>query len=112
MKKNKKSEESGFIPRSWKLVKIPFTNDDFSESVYNAEKAEELASGVADYFVTEENGENVFVYTNGKRIFELRGKEKIKKKLLHTDFCIKLGAVQVKNDSEETAEKTDFFNIL
>ena len=55
--------------------------------------AEELASGVADFCLIEENGEKILIYTNGKRIFALYENGE-KKKLFNTDFCIKLGALQ------------------
>ncbi len=88
LKKNEKSEESGFIPRSWKLIKIPKENDDFSVR-YDPATAEELAHGVADFCLTEEN---TLVYTNGKRIFEIS--ENGKKKLANVEFCVRVSSLQ------------------
>ena len=88
LKRNEKTEESGFIPRSWKLIRIPKIEDDFSVR-YDPGRAEELAHGVADYCLTEEGA---LVYTNGKRIFELT--EKGKKKLLNVDFCVRIASLQ------------------
>ena len=92
LKNNAKEQDGGFIHRSWKLVKIKKNDDDFSVQ-YDHGIAEELASGVADFCLIEENGEKILIYTNGKRIFEIRENGE-KKKLLNTDFCVKLGAVQ------------------
>ena len=92
LKKNEKEQDAGFIPRSWKLVKIKKSDDDFSAQ-YDHGMAEELASGVADFCLTEENGEKILVYTNGKRVFALR-EDGEKKKLVNTDFCVKIGAIQ------------------
>ncbi len=92
LKRNQKEQDGGFIPRSWKLVKISKNQDDFSAQ-YDHGMAQELASGVVDFCLLEENGEKILVYTNGKRIFALRENGK-KEKLAHTDFCVSLGAVQ------------------
>lgn len=103
LKKNKKSEDHGFIPLSWKLVKISK-----SENGYEAEKAEELASGVADFCFAEEN---TIVYTNGKHIFALNtGSGEKRKKLVNVDFCVKLGALQSGSFSEGSAQDEDFFD--
>lgn len=92
LKRNAKTEDEGFIPRSWKLIRIRKNDDDFGLR-YDPATAEELASGVGDYCLLDENE---FVYTNGKRIFSLLtdGEKKERKKLVNVDFCIKLGAVQ------------------
>ena len=92
LKKNEKEQDFGFIPRGWKLVKIKKNKDDFSVQ-YDHGMAEELASGVADFCLIEENGEKILIYTNGKRIFALQENGE-KKKLCNVDFCIKLGALQ------------------
>ncbi len=104
LKRNQKEEDGGFIPRSFKLVKIPKNTDDF-EAQYIPGMAVELASGVADYCLLEENGEKIFLYTNGKRIFKVNEKGE-RKKLVNTDFCIKLGALQ------KGAQEDDFFGRL
>ncbi len=92
IKRNKKSQDGGFIPKEWKLLKFAPKKDDF-ESGY--ELVEELASGVADYTLAEENGEDVVLYTNGQKIFSLSQKDgkRVKTKLVHTDFCLKISAL-------------------
>ncbi|MBE7077521.1 MAG: hypothetical protein E7377_02315 [Clostridiales bacterium] len=114
MKRNKKTADSGFIPHGWKLIKIKPASEDFSVN-YNAETAEEIASGVADFALTEENGQKIVLYTNGKHIFSvvLDG-EKKRKKLVNTDFCVKLGVLSV-TEEEKTAKQNEediFFNGL
>ena len=107
LKKNKKSEEYGFIPKSWKLVKlIPNEEGKFDEC-----KEYELASGVADFCLIEENGEKTLIYTNGKRVFEVKdfGETGKKEKLFETDFCLKVGGIQETN-TQECDE--DLFNAL
>lgn len=105
LKNNAKDSDGGFIPRSWKLVKIPKNPDDFGEA-YLPASAVELASGVADYCLLEENGELLFLYTNGKRVFAVTEKGE-KKKLCNTEFCVKLGALQTYSDGS-----TDLFGNL
>lgn len=105
LKRNAKDGDGGFIPRSWKLVKIPKNPDDFNDA-YLPASAVELASGVADYCLLEENGEPLFLYTNGKRIFSLTAKGE-KKKLCNAEFCVKLGALQTYSDGS-----TDLFGSL
>lgn len=92
IKRNKKSQDGGFIPKEWKLLKFAPKKDDF-ESGY--ELVEELASGVADYTLAEENGEDVVLYTNGQKIFSLSQKDgkRVKTKLVNTDFCFKVSAL-------------------
>lgn len=46
LKKNKKQEDYGFIPSSWKLVRIGT----------DGKEAAEIASGVADFCLVRENG--------------------------------------------------------
>ena len=87
LNKNKKTEDYGFIPQSWKLVKL----------VKNGE-AQELASGVADYCIVEEDGKSLLIYTNGKHIFAI--KDGKKQKLLDTDFCVKVGGILQKKSSD------------
>lgn len=82
LKKNKKQEDYGFIPSSWKLVRLG----------KNGEAERELASGVADFCIVEENGVKNFVYTNGKHVFSLVEGQK-RKKLFDTDFCLKVGSL-------------------
>lgn len=82
LKKNKKQEDYGFIPSSWKLVRIG----------PDRKEAAEIASGVADFCLVRENGEKTIVYTNGRHIFSIREGEK-RKKLVDTDFCLKVGSV-------------------
>jgi hypothetical protein len=81
LKKNKKREDYGFIPSSWKLVRLVRGGAEV-----------ELASGVADYCLVEEDGKTQFVYTNGKHIFSFAEGEK-RKKLVDTDFCLKVGGI-------------------
>ncbi|MBQ8295789.1 MAG: hypothetical protein IJX87_05090 [Clostridia bacterium] len=105
LKKNKKSEDPGFIPRSWKLVKLtPQSAGNFKNCIET-----ELASGVADFCLLTKDGTNTLLYTNGKHIFavEDRGKESKRKKLLDTDFCLKVGALQTKYSVFEQAEPSD-----
>jgi hypothetical protein len=110
LKKNEKQPDSGFIPHSWKLVRIRKNTDDFTAQTYDVNGAEELASGVADFCLTEENEEEMFIYTNGKRIFalSLQGEEKKKKKLADVDFCVKVGALGIHRDEKET----DLFDTI
>ena len=85
LEKNKKSDDYGFIPRSWRLIAIkPQTGGNYAK-----DEAVELASGVADYALIHDNGQTVIVYTNSKRVFKLTPDGK-KEKLFNTDFCIKI----------------------
>lgn len=95
LKKNKKKEDYGFIPSSWKLVKLG----------RNGEKETEIASGVADYCLVEELGQTKFVYTNGKHIFSVAEGEK-RKKLVDTDFCLKVGSIA------RVGTNNDFFDLI
>ena len=57
----------------------------------------ELARGVADYCIVEENEETLLIYTNGKRVFALKEETDgtiSKKKLFETDCCVKVNALQ------------------
>jgi hypothetical protein len=85
LKKNKKSDEYGFIPRSWTLIKVTKNGE-----------MKELAHGVADFALVEEGQENTLVYTTGKRIFSvIDGENGVKKeKLFNVDFCVKVGGIQ------------------
>lgn len=103
LKNNQKEQDGGFIPRSWKLVKIPKNTDDFSVQ-YDHGMAVELAHGVADFCLIEENGEKTLVFTNGKRVFALNEQGE-KRKLFHTDFCVKVGSVQSYSNV-----RSDFFD--
>lgn len=100
MKKNRKKEDSGFVPQSWKLVRV-------SRDAAPEKRGEDvvLASGVADFCLVEENGAPVLVYTNGKHIFSVREGEK-RKKLLDTGYCLKVGAPF---PAKEKGELYDFF---
>lgn len=91
-KRNKKTEDGGFIPKEWKLLRYRKSGDDFEEKY---ELKEELASGVADFCLAKENGKTVVLYTNGQRVFALEEKEGkwVKKKLIHTDFCVNISAL-------------------
>lgn len=94
-KRNKKSDEYGLIPRSWKLVKlVPDEQGNFERF-----QEYELASGVADFVYAEENGETVLFYTNGKHVFKVwdYGAGGKKEKLFDTDFCVRLGILQKRN---------------
>ena len=61
LKKNKKQEDYGFIPSSWKIVRLG----------KNGASDTEIASGAADFCLVEEDGKTKFVYTNGKHIFSV-----------------------------------------
>ena len=103
MKRNQKDDKDyGFVPRGWKLVKTKFEKSEFFGAEQTGE-VEELASGVADYVILEENGRTVIVYTNGKRIFKLvDGK---KEKLCDTGFCVKLGALTKTTNSKDLFDR-------
>ncbi len=103
LKRNAKDGDGGFIPHSWKLVKIPKNGGDFGEE-YLPSAAVELASGVADFCLLDDDA--LFLYTNGKKVFSLTEKGE-KKKLFNTEFCVKLGALQPCNGDE-----TDLFDSL
>ena len=103
LKRNEKEEDGGFIPRSWRLVIFPKNQGDFEKGAYQV--CVELAKGVADYTLIQEDGEVKFLYTNGKRIFLLKPNGE-KKKLCNTDFCVHIGAVQT------ASEETDLFGNL
>ncbi len=98
LKRNEKEQDGGFIPRSWKLVKIPQNTADF-EREYDHGAAVELASGVADYCLIE----NGVVYTNGKRVFALSDAGE-RTKLATTDFCVFVGALQPGTETDELFE--------
>ena len=107
LKRNEKTEDSGFIPHSWQLVRFKNVGDgEFFNDKYDAENAEVLAKGVADFCLADGGA----VYTNGKRIFALTFEENEvkKKKLANVDFCIKLGAVY----GQKSETETDLFDIL
>lgn len=82
LKKNKKQEDYGFIPSSWKIVRLG----------KNGAPETEIASGVADFCIVEEDGKTKFVYTNGKHIFSVEEGQK-RQKLADTDFCLKVGGI-------------------
>ncbi|MBO5240566.1 MAG: hypothetical protein J6B56_04000 [Clostridia bacterium] len=90
LKRNQKSEEYGFIPKNWTLVR-PIKDESGN---YVGEY--ELARGVADYCIVKEDGKTVLVYTNGKRVFALTEENDaiIKKKLFETDCCIRVNALR------------------
>ena len=107
LKRNEKTEDSGFIPHSWQLVRFKNLGDgEFFNDKYDVENAEELAKGVADFCLADGG----VVYTNGKRIFALTFEENEvkKKKLTNTDFCIKLGAVY----GQKSETETDLFDSI
>ena len=109
LKKNKKSDEYGFIPKSWKLVRLePVEKDNFE-----AFREYELAGGVADYFFTEENGENTLIYTTGRHVFEIKdlGEGGRRKKLFNTEFCLKVGGLCQKPKKEEIFDDELFSSI-
>lgn len=81
LKRNKKSWNYGFIPRSWKLVRYTYKND-------NQWKELVVFDGVAD-FCKLDTGEVIF--TNGRHIFMDNGKEV--ELLLDTDYCLKVSPV-------------------
>ena len=90
LKRNGKKEEYGFIPKTWTLVRLKQDENGKYEGEY------ELARGVADYCIVEENGETLLVYTNGKRVFALKEDKDgtlSKKKLFETDCCVKVNAL-------------------
>lgn len=95
LKKNKKQENYGFIPPSWKVMKRSEGGEET-----------EIASGAADFCLVEENGKTAVVYTNGRHIFSVCEGEK-KQKLADVDFCLKVGSLSAR------AEKTeDLFGLL
>ncbi len=98
-KRNQKTADGGFIPREWKLLRYTKNEGDFDEE-YTL--AEELACGVADYCITEEDGKTVLLYTNGQKIFSLVKEEEkwTKKKLVNTDFCLKVSALYGKKKKD------------
>lgn len=73
LKRNKKSKDSdyGFIPYSWKLVKI------------TDGKPEVLKSGICDFALCKDGG---LYCTNGRRIFYL--KDGACKKIIETEKCL------------------------
>lgn len=83
-----KDKEYGFIPLSWKLVKI------------KDGKAEEVESGVCDFSL---DGEGGVYYTNGKHVFYL--KEGKKKKIADTDCCLALSASEGDDSALPAEEK-------
>ncbi len=95
LKKNEKEQDGGFIPRGWKLVKFAL---DEAQQIHGT--PQELASGVADYCLAEENGEELLVYTNGKRIFSLTAQGE-KRKLASAEFCVSVGALLRGNTADE-----------
>ncbi len=92
LKRNKKREEYGFIPRNWVLVRLEPNQDGSFEGC----KEYDLAFGVADFALLEENGEKKLVYTNGKRVLLLHdyGDHGKKEKLFETDFCLRVNALR------------------
>ena len=90
LKKNKKQEDYGFIPASWKIVRLG--KDGKGET--------EIAAGAADFCIVEENGSKEIVYTNGKHIFAVAEGQK-RRKLADADFCLKVGGLtSAKTDSD------------
>lgn len=91
LKRNKKhkDKEYGFIPLSWKLVKV------------NGESREVIKSGVCDFDFSEDGG----IYcTNGRHIFYLKdGKSK---KIADTDMCLTLAT-----PNPERKQTDDLFGI-
>lgn len=97
LKKNKKQEDYGFIPSSWKVVKLG--------KCAEVETDVELASGAADFCIVEENGKTEIVYSNGKHLFAVSEGQK-RRKLADADFCLKVGSL--------TRAKTEgnFFDLI
>ena len=93
LKRNKKYDGGGFIPRSWKLVKIVFqSKDDFKGYTEY-----ELASGVADFSIATETEEKAeLIYTNGKHVFMVsdHGETGKKTKLFDVDFCLHVNCIR------------------
>lgn len=88
-KKNRKfkDREYGFIPASWKLVKL-------------GEKEEVLASGVCDYALGESD---TLYYTDGRHVWRrAEGKDK---KLANAECCLSLAV----STAREVAIDEDFF---
>ena len=80
LERNKKYADYGFIPRSWKLVRLNGENgQDGAET--------EIFSGVADYCVLEDG---TLIFTNGKHLFSFDGEKA--KKLLDVDCCIRVSS--------------------
>ena len=103
LKRNQKSEYGGFIPREWVLVKIEPKGDGEYEIL------QEIAQGVADYCIVEEEGKTKLVYTNGKYVFECFEEEKKWKrnKLFNADCCLKISGIRksFKNNSPFVEDK-------
>jgi hypothetical protein len=105
VQKNKKSDEYGFIPKSWKLVRL----DPSADGSFEEWEEFELAKGVADYVLYEENGVNTLIYTNGKQVFKItdKGDGGTKEKLFDTDFCVKVSALLKKNGGKNEKDLFD-----
>ena len=86
LKRNKKNKdkEYGFIPLSWKLVKVTGT------------QREVVKNGVCDFDFTADGG----IYcTNGRHIFYLKdGKSK---KIADTDMCLTLAAPNAEREQTD-----------
>ena len=92
LKRNRKYDGGGFIPRSWKLVKIVFDSKDNFKKFTEYE----LALGVADFSIaTETEKKTELVYTNGKHVFKVsdHGETGKRTKLFDTDFCLHVNCI-------------------
>ncbi len=87
-KKNasKKDSDYGFVPKSYQLV--------------NVKSGEVLASGVAGFDISPEG---TIYYTNGRRIFALKGG--VRKKVCNTSLCLHISCRHSRQKS------ADFFNF-
>jgi hypothetical protein len=105
LQKNKKSDEYGFIPKSWKLVRL----DPSADGSFEEWEEFELAKGVADYVLYEANGVNTLIYTNGKQVFKItdKGDGGRKGKLFDTEFCVKVRALLTKNGGKNEKDLFD-----
>ncbi|MDE5897489.1 MAG: hypothetical protein K2H43_06730, partial [Clostridia bacterium] len=91
MKRNRQSKDKdyGFIPCSWKLVKL------------TDGKREELKSGICDFALCKDGG----IYcTNGRRIFYLNNGSC--KKIAETEKCLCLATESFSNEKSD-----DLFSI-
>lgn len=92
LKRNKKNKEKeyGFIPLSWKLVKVSADG-----------KTEAVKSGICDYTFAKDGG---LYCTNGKRIFYL--KDGKCRKIADTDMCLCVAA-----ENPERKDADDLFAL-